>query len=88
MARDATPLGNIPGMLDTPPARHFSARHWRWVLALPKFGIVLLLSALLALLWLLHLNEIEEERTALIKDVHPVLNNEIHGNPLLNNPLF
>lgn len=69
MARDATPLGNIPGMLDTPPARHFSARHWRWVLALPKFGIVLLLSALLALLWLLHLNEIEEERTALIKDV-------------------
>ncbi|MBS1160324.1 MAG: domain S-box protein [Proteobacteria bacterium] len=43
--------------------------HLRWLLALPKLGIVLLLGALLTLLWLLHLNEIEEERSALIKDV-------------------
>lgn len=41
----------------------------RWLLALPKLGILLLLAALLALLWLLHLNEIEEERATLIKDV-------------------
>ncbi|WP_265944057.1 PAS domain-containing sensor histidine kinase [Dechloromonas sp. A34] len=46
-----------------------SARHLRWLLALPKLGIVLLLAALLALLWLLHRNELEEERAALIKDV-------------------
>lgn len=43
--------------------------HLRWLLALPKFGIVLLLAALLSLLWLLHLNQADEERTALIKDV-------------------
>lgn len=46
-----------------------SAINPRWLLALPKLGILLLLAALLALLWLLHLNEIEEERAALIKDV-------------------
>lgn len=40
-----------------------------WLLALPKFGIVLLLAALLSLLWLLQNNEAEEDRTALIKDV-------------------
>jgi two-component system sensor histidine kinase DctS len=47
----------------------FSAISPRWLLALPKLGILLLLAALLALLWLLHLNEIEEERATLIKDV-------------------
>ncbi len=41
----------------------------RWFLALPKFGIVLLIAAVIALLWLLHQNELEEERAALIKDV-------------------
>lgn len=41
----------------------------RWYLALPKFGIVLLLTAVIALLWLLHQNEVEEERANLIKDV-------------------
>ncbi|HJV92411.1 MAG TPA: PAS domain S-box protein [Azonexus sp.] len=55
----STPRPNPPG----------SARRLRWLLALPKLGIVLLLAALLALLWLLHRNEIEEERSALIKDV-------------------
>jgi len=40
-----------------------------WLLALPKVGTVLLLIAVLSLLWLLHRNELEEERTALIKDV-------------------
>ncbi|HEX6736514.1 MAG TPA: PAS domain S-box protein [Azonexus sp.] len=52
--------------LPPPPG---SARHLRWLLALPKLGIILLLVALLALLWLLRHNEAEEERTALIKDV-------------------
>ncbi len=56
-------------MNPSPTQRTFSARHLRWLLALPKFGIILLLAALLSLLWLLHLNEVEEERTALIKDV-------------------
>ena len=54
-----TPFASPPG----------NPRHIRWLLALPKFGIILLLTALLALLWLLHRNEIEEERAALIKDV-------------------
>ncbi|WP_153144713.1 sensor histidine kinase [Dechloromonas sp. H13] len=46
-----------------------STRRLRWFLALPKLGVVLLLAAVVALLWLLHQNEIEEERTSLIKDV-------------------
>lgn len=56
-------------MLDNQLPRNLSPRRLRWVLALPKFGIVLLLAALLALLWVLHLNEKEEERMTLIKDV-------------------
>jgi two-component system sensor histidine kinase DctS len=51
------------------PVSQGSSRRLRWLLALPKLGIVLLLAALLSLLWLLHVNEAEEERTALIKDV-------------------
>jgi len=46
-----------------------SARRMNWLLALPKLGIVLLLAALISLLWLLHNNEVEEDRAALIKDV-------------------
>ena len=46
-----------------------SARRLRWALALPKLGVVLLVAAVVALLWMLHQNELEEERQALIKDV-------------------
>ncbi|MGE5769069.1 MAG: PAS domain S-box protein [Betaproteobacteria bacterium] len=46
-----------------------SSRRLRWLLALPKLGVVLLLAAVIALLWMLHQNELEEERAALIKDV-------------------
>ena len=46
-----------------------SARRLRWYLVMPKLGIVLLLAAVIALLWLLHQNEVEEERAGLIKDV-------------------
>ncbi|WP_226461135.1 ATP-binding protein [Quatrionicoccus australiensis] len=46
-----------------------SPHQLRWLLALPKFGIILLVTALLSLLWLLHLNEVDEERSGLIKDV-------------------
>ncbi len=46
-----------------------SSRRLRWFLALPKFGVALLLAAVVALLWLLHQNELEEERASLIKDV-------------------
>ena len=49
--------------------RSATSRNLRWFLALPKFGIVLLVVAVIALLWLLHQNELEEERAALIKDV-------------------
>lgn len=49
--------------------RPANPRHLRWFLALPKLGIVLLLAAVIALLWLLHQNELEEERSGLIKDV-------------------
>lgn len=53
-------------VLPIPPG---SSRRLGWLLALPKLGIVLLLAALLSLLWLLHYNEAEVERSALIKDV-------------------
>ncbi|MEN9478897.1 MAG: hypothetical protein RLZZ298_292 [Pseudomonadota bacterium] len=49
--------------------RPANARHLRWFLALPKLGIVLLLAAVIALLWMLHQNELDEERAGLIKDV-------------------
>jgi len=40
-----------------------------WLLALPKFGMLLLMAALFALLWLLQHSEREEQRNILIKDV-------------------
>jgi two-component system sensor histidine kinase DctS len=46
-----------------------SSSRLRWFLALPKLGVVLLLAAVAALLWLLHRNEIEEQRATLIADV-------------------
>ena len=46
-----------------------SSRRLRWFLALPKLGVLLLLAAVISLLWLLHQNELEEERASLIKDV-------------------
>lgn len=52
-----------------PLPQPISSRHLRWLLALPKFGVVLLLVAVAALLWLLHQNELEDERLSLIKDV-------------------
>lgn len=52
-----------------PPPQPISSRRLRWFLALPKLGVVLLLAAVIALLWLLHQNEMEEERASLIKDV-------------------
>jgi len=51
------------------PSLPGNAHRLRWMLVLPKLGIVLLLAALLSLLWLLQRNEVEEERAALIKDV-------------------
>ncbi|HQU78509.1 MAG TPA: PAS domain S-box protein [Azonexus sp.] len=52
-----------------PPPQPISSRRLRWLLALPKFGVVLLLAAVITLLWLLQQNELEEERLSLIKDV-------------------
>lgn len=52
-----------------PSPQPISSRRLRWLLALPKFGVVLLLIAVAALLWLLHQNEQEEEQLSLIKDV-------------------
>lgn len=60
---------NMTSMTDAPPPKNDASHNLRWLLALPKLGIVLLIAALLALLWLLRLNEVEEERAALIKDV-------------------
>lgn len=40
-----------------------------WYLVLPKVGIFLLVSAVLSLLWMLHHNEVEEQRSTLIGDV-------------------
>jgi len=56
-------------MNSTRPSLPGSVHRLRWMLVLPKLGIVLLLAALLSLLWLLQRNEVEEERAALIKDV-------------------
>lgn len=52
-----------------PMDKNQPSRRLNWLLALPKLGIVLLLIALLSLLWLLHRNEIEQDRASLIKDV-------------------
>lgn len=49
----------------TPPSR----RGLNWFLALPKLGILLLVMAVLSLLWMLHRNEVEEQRSSLIGDV-------------------
>ena len=49
--------------------RTANTRNLRWFLALPKLGIILLLAAVITLLWMLHQNELEEERAGLIKDV-------------------
>lgn len=56
-------------MSSTTPIIPPGTRRLRILLALPKLGIVLLLAAVIALLWLLQQNEIDEERTSLIKDV-------------------
>jgi two-component system sensor histidine kinase DctS len=56
-------------MITASPNPPNSSRRLRWLLALPKFGIILLLAALLSLLWLLQHNEADEARSALIKDV-------------------
>jgi len=48
---------------------HPERRRLRWLLALPKFGMILLMAALFALLWLLQHSEKEEQRNILIKDV-------------------
>lgn len=61
--------GTIVDMLRQIHLPSVGNRQLRWALALPKLGIVLLLVALLAFLALLHTNEAEEERAALIKDV-------------------
>ncbi|HZX30002.1 MAG TPA: PAS domain S-box protein [Rhodocyclaceae bacterium] len=56
-------------MAEAPKIHRFSARRLGWLLALPKLGIALMLLAVVSLFWILHRNEVEEERTALIKDV-------------------
>ena len=40
-----------------------------WMLALPKLGTALLIIAVIALLWLLHRNDQQEQRATLISDV-------------------
>jgi len=66
--RRMPPLAPLPPTLEQ-TLSGLQTRRLRWLLAVPKLGIVLLLAALFSLLWLLHYNEIEEERSALIKDV-------------------
>ncbi len=46
-----------------------SSRRVGWLLALPTVGIILLVAVVVALLWVLHKNEVEEDRATLIKDV-------------------
>ncbi|MFZ5464246.1 MAG: PAS domain-containing sensor histidine kinase, partial [Pseudomonadota bacterium] len=42
-------------------------QHWYW--AAPRIAIALFVVAVLALLWLLHRQELEEQRATLISDV-------------------
>jgi len=65
-AADVRRLRYHPAMTATPAV---SSRRLRWALTLPNLGVVLLVAAVVTLLWLLHQNELEEERTSLIKDV-------------------
>ncbi|MDE2585847.1 MAG: PAS domain S-box protein, partial [Betaproteobacteria bacterium] len=46
------------------------ALHWpRWTLLMPKLAVGLLVLSLISLLWLLHRNEVEEQRNGLIADI-------------------
>lgn len=58
---------SLPASPPKPPTQ--SPHGLGWMLALPKLGVVLLVVAVIALLWLLHRNEQEEQRTTLISDV-------------------
>ena len=55
--------------MDSPTSLKPDKHRLPWLLALPKLGIVLLMAALIALLWLLQQSEREEQRNILIKDV-------------------
>ena len=64
------PVGVTIATMNSPPLKSRPTKqHLPWLLALPKFGIVLLMAALLTLLWLLQHSEREEQRSILIKDV-------------------
>ena len=49
----------------SPPALHWP----RWTLLMPKLAVGLLVLSLISLLWLLHRNEVEDQRNALIADI-------------------
>jgi len=55
--RRMPPLAPLPPTLEQ-TLSGLQTRRLRWLLAVPKLGIVLLLAALFSLLWLLHYNEI------------------------------
>ena len=63
------PRVNIAAMRPIPLRYRPEKRRLRWLLTLPKLGLVLLMAALLTLLWLLQRSEHEEQRNILIKDV-------------------
>jgi two-component system sensor histidine kinase DctS len=48
----------------------FASLHWpRWTLLMPKLAVGLLVVSLVSLLWLLHRNDVEEQRDTLIADI-------------------
>ncbi|WP_242463251.1 sensor histidine kinase [Rhodocyclus tenuis] len=65
-------MGNIAAMTKSPasPRQEPATQAWSsWYLTIPKLAVTLLLVLLIALLWLLRQNEVEEQRSTLIADV-------------------
>ncbi|HET7824415.1 MAG TPA: ATP-binding protein [Anaeromyxobacter sp.] len=56
-----------PATLPPPPRAPAAAAGWRWYAA--RAGIGLFVLALLGLLWVLHRQELEDKRTAVIRDI-------------------
>lgn len=62
---DAPPIAGQPALPPTAPSHHWAGTY----LLMPKLAMGLLVVSLISLLWILHRNELDEQRTALIKDI-------------------
>ena len=65
-----TEAGTARSGKGSPLSSPFASLHWpRWTLLMPKLAVGLLVVSLVSLLWLLHRNDVEEQRDTLIADI-------------------